>query len=79
MVAPGFSSEGGGMPTKHPAMTLEWLSLGGFTLGLAGFGVSLAAYTEPDAADGEPAWWPAFERDFRDHVRERARAERKRT
>ena len=106
-------------------MTLELLSLGGFTLSLAGFGaafeerqsprldrvrwgclgltgsvlwicligqvaawvtvvsclgflislvgVSLAAYAEPDAADDEPAWWPEFERDFRDYVRQGAR------
>ena len=101
-------------------MTLELLSLGGFTLSLAGFaaafeeqsprlgrtrwwclaltgsvlwicligqvaawvtvvsclgflitlvGVSLAAYAEPAAADDEPAWWPEFERDFRNYVR----------
>ena len=106
-------------------MTLEILSLGGFTLSLVGFGaafeeqksppldrirwwclalmgsvlwicligqvaawvtvlsclgflislvgVSLAAYAEPDAADDEPAWWPAFERDFRDYVRQGVR------
>jgi hypothetical protein len=101
-------------------MTLELLSLGGFTLSLAGLAaafegesprldrtrwwclaltgsvlwvcligqvaawvtvvscvgflislvaVSLAAYAEPDPADDEPAWWPEFERDFRDYVR----------
>ena len=100
-------------------MTLELLSLGGFTLSLAGFavafqeqsprldrvhwwclaltgsvlsicligqvaawvtvvsclgflislvGVSLAAYAEPDATGGDPAWWPEFERDFHDYV-----------
>jgi hypothetical protein len=47
-------------------MTLELLSLGGFTLSLVG--VSLAAYAEPEAADDEPAWWPEFERDFRHYV-----------
>jgi hypothetical protein len=111
--------------TQHESpMTLELLSLGGFTLSLAGFaavvkeqsprlhrirwwclalmgsalwicligqvaawvtvvsclgflislvGVSLAAYAEPDAADDEPAWWPEFERDFRDYVRQGVR------
>ena len=106
-------------------MTLEFLCLGGFTLGLVGFGaafeeqqsprldrvrwwclaltglvlwiclighvaawvtvvsclgflislvgVSLAAYADPDAADDEPAWWPDFERDFRDYVRQGVR------
>jgi hypothetical protein len=110
---------------QHGApMTLELLSLGGFTLSLAGVatafeaqsprrdrvrwgclaltgsvlwicligqvaawvtvvsclgflislvGVSLAAYSEPDAADDEPAWWPEFERDFRDYVRQSMR------
>jgi hypothetical protein len=33
-------------------------------------GVSLAAYAEPDAADEDPPWWPEFERDFRDYVRQ---------
>jgi hypothetical protein len=57
-------------------MTLELLSLGGFTLSLVG--VSLAAYAEPDAAYGDPAWWPEFERDFRDYVGQGAhRKERK--
>jgi hypothetical protein len=111
--------------TQHGSpMTLELLSLGGFTLSLAGFaaaleeqsprlgrirwwcmaltgsalwicligqvaawvtvvsclgflislaGLSLAAYAEPDAAGDEPAWWPEFERDFRDYVRQGAR------
>jgi hypothetical protein len=105
-------------------MSLELLSLGGFTLSLAGFaaafeqqsprldgtrwwclaltgsvlwicligqvaawvtvvsclgflislvGVSLAAYAEPDAAHEDPAWWPEFERDFRDYVRQGVR------
>jgi hypothetical protein len=105
-------------------MTLELLSLGGFTLSLAGFAaaleeqsprlgrirwwclaltgsvlwicligqvaawvtvvsclgflislasVSLAAYAEPDTADDEPLWWPEFERDFRDYVRQDVR------
>jgi hypothetical protein len=105
-------------------MTLELLSLGGFTLSLAGFaaafeeqsprlggirwlclaltgsvlwicligqvaawvtivsclgflislvGVSLAAYAEPDAGDDEPVWWPDFERDFRNYVRQGVR------
>jgi hypothetical protein len=100
-------------------MTLELLSLGGFTLSLAGLAaafegqsprfdrtrwwglaltgsvlwicligqvaawvtvvsclsflislvaVSLAAYAEHDAAADEPAWWPEFERAFRDYV-----------
>ena len=39
----------------------------GFLISLVG--VSLAAYAERDAADDEPAWWPEFERDFRDYVR----------
>jgi hypothetical protein len=102
-------------------MSLELLSLGGFTLSLAGFaaafepqsprldrtrwwclaltglvlwicligqvaawvtvvscvgflislvGVSLAAYAERDVADAQPAWWPEFERDFREYVRQ---------
>jgi hypothetical protein len=102
-------------------MTVEWLSLGGFTLSLAGFaaafeeqsprldrtrwwclaltgsvlwlcligqvaawvtivsclgflislvGVSLAAYAERDVAVEQPAWWPEFERDFREYVRQ---------
>ena len=43
----------------------------GFLISLVG--VSLAAYAEPDAADDEPAWWPEFERDFRDYVRQGVR------
>jgi hypothetical protein len=39
----------------------------GFLISLVG--VSLAAYAERDLADDEPAWWPEFERDFRDYVR----------
>jgi hypothetical protein len=43
----------------------------GFLISLVG--VSLAAYAEPDAADDEPVWWPEFERDFRDYVRQGVR------
>ena len=36
-------------------------------------GISLAAYAERNATDDEPAWWPEFERDFHDYVRQSVR------
>jgi hypothetical protein len=46
------------------------MSLIGFLLSLVG--VALAAYAEPEpeSAEREPVWWPQFEREFRDYVRQ---------
>jgi hypothetical protein len=53
------------------AAWLTVVSCLGFLISLVG--VSLEAYAKPDAADDEPVWWPEFERDFRDYVRQGVR------
>ena len=43
------------------------LSCLGFLVSLPA--VAIASYAEYETIDGEPAWWPEFERDFRRYAR----------
>jgi hypothetical protein len=54
-----------------PAPWVTVVSCLGFLVSLVA--VVLAAYSERELIDEEPAWWPDFERDFRAYARQALR------